>query len=349
MDIISRLKGVKRTGDGWTAICPAHEDKQSSLSVAHRDGKWLLKCHAGCTWEAVIAALGLKAGDLFDEERVHTPPNNTAILQRSAGLTLEQFAAEKQLPPVLLGTCGLSDGKLNGRRAVKIPYLGVDGTVAALRWRIAMVGDRFRWQSRSKPQLYGLNRLQEAREAGSVVLVEGESDCLTLWFHGIPAIGIPGAANWREDRDAAHLDGIDTIYAVIEPDRGGDTVCKWLAQSTIRHRVKLLTLPLKDPSAMHLADPDGFPRRGRRRYWGALRGQQWRRSPGRATPEAWDQCADWRDCLYPGGLDKDLSGRTGRRTPPESSSPGRRVDCWIGGIRRGRGVIGGKSFIVRAR
>ena len=50
------------------------------------------------------------------------------------------------------------------------------------------------------------------------MLVEGESDCLTLWFHEIPALGIPGAGNWREDRDAAHFDGIDTIYVVIEPD-----------------------------------------------------------------------------------------------------------------------------------
>jgi hypothetical protein len=150
MDIISRLKGVKRTGDGWTAICPAHEDKQSSLSVAHRDAKWLLKCHAGCAWEAVIAALGLKAGDLFDEERVHTPPNNTATLQRSAGLTLEQFAAEKQLPEEFLRACGLSDGKFNSRPAVKILYLGVDGTVAALRSH-CNGGRRFRWRAAASP------------------------------------------------------------------------------------------------------------------------------------------------------------------------------------------------------
>jgi hypothetical protein len=49
-----------------------------------------------------------------------------------------------------------------------------------------------------------------------VVLVEGESDCHTLWFHGIPALGIPGAANWREERDARHLDGFETIYIIVE-------------------------------------------------------------------------------------------------------------------------------------
>jgi len=53
--------------------------------------------------------------------------------------------------------------------------------------------------------------------------VEGESDCHTLWFHEIPALGIPGASNWR-DGWTAYLEGIEKIYAIIEPDQGGDTL-----------------------------------------------------------------------------------------------------------------------------
>jgi hypothetical protein len=49
---------LPRSGEGWTAKCPAHKDKQNSLSVHHRDGKWLLKCHAGCDWKEIIAAIG---------------------------------------------------------------------------------------------------------------------------------------------------------------------------------------------------------------------------------------------------------------------------------------------------
>ena len=94
-----------------------------------------------------------------------------------------------------------------------------------------------------------------------MVLVEGESDCHTLWYHGIPALGIPGAGNWREDRDAGYLDGIETIYVVIEPDRGGQAVRQWLAQSKIRDRVKLIHLPTKDPSALYLEDRQQFPQR----------------------------------------------------------------------------------------
>ena len=99
----------------------------------------------------------------------------------------------------------------------------------ALRFRVALDGDRFRWKPGSKPCLYGLNRIDDSRTAGYVVLVEGESDVHTLLHHGIPAIGLPGATNWREDRDAKCFDGIETIYIVIEPDKGGDSVRKWLA------------------------------------------------------------------------------------------------------------------------
>jgi len=40
--------GLRQTGSGWSARCPAHEDRQASLSIAEgEDGRVLLKCHAG--------------------------------------------------------------------------------------------------------------------------------------------------------------------------------------------------------------------------------------------------------------------------------------------------------------
>jgi hypothetical protein len=92
-----------------------------------------------------------------------------------------------------------------------------------------------------------------------VALVEGESDCHTLWHHGIPALGLPGANGWWESRDADHLKHFDRIYVVIEPDRGGEAVLGWLADSSIRDRAWLVELEgYKDPSDLHVADPDKF-------------------------------------------------------------------------------------------
>jgi hypothetical protein len=64
--VLARLKGVKRSGSGWIALCPAHPDRNPSLSIREHDGKILLHCFAGCTIEAICAALGMKMCELFD-------------------------------------------------------------------------------------------------------------------------------------------------------------------------------------------------------------------------------------------------------------------------------------------
>ncbi len=44
-------------GSYGTARCPAHADRRPSLSITERDGKLLVKCHAGCDQALVIAVL----------------------------------------------------------------------------------------------------------------------------------------------------------------------------------------------------------------------------------------------------------------------------------------------------
>lgn len=54
--IIHALNG-KWFGDYGTAKCPAHKDRNPSLSISEKDGTLLVKCHAGCSQQAVIYAL----------------------------------------------------------------------------------------------------------------------------------------------------------------------------------------------------------------------------------------------------------------------------------------------------
>jgi hypothetical protein len=133
------------------------------------------------------------------------------------------------------------------------------GEEVAVRFRCALDGsDRFKWKRGTKPCLYGLSRLDDAKAKGFVVLVEGKSDCHTLWYHGIPALGLPGAVSWR-DEWAKHFNGISTIYVVIEPDQGGSALRNTLAAASLRDRVRLVHLDgVKDPSALHIVDPDQF-------------------------------------------------------------------------------------------
>jgi hypothetical protein len=57
-ETIARALGGRRIGGSWTARCPAHDDRTPSLSIRDAgDGKVLVRCHAGCDQERVIAAL----------------------------------------------------------------------------------------------------------------------------------------------------------------------------------------------------------------------------------------------------------------------------------------------------
>ena len=361
-----KRRGVKKV----MARCPSHNDRHASLSVGIGDKGVLLKCFSGCGKEAIVAALGLTLADLFDTPRTkkakgargkYTPSGNTATAQQGSaavGCTLAAYATAKRLPIERLRTFGLSDITYSQFPAVRIPYRGVAGQEQAIRIRLALQkgpdGDqRFVWRRGSRMSLYGLDRLREARSAKYIVMVEGESDCHTLWCTGIPAIGLPGAALY-EDAWATHFEGLDTIYIPIEPDRGGEAVLKWLERASIRDRVRLVRLAdHKDISDLHVADPDQFMER-----WVAAiqAAEPWsvyaaRQAEAQANT-AWTQCsalAQEPDILRK--LDESLErlGVAGERRVARLVYLGvtsRTQDRPVSGTVKGPSA-GGKSYLVQ--
>jgi hypothetical protein len=225
--ILSRFPGEYRRKSKTDAdvICPVHDDHNPSLGVDLRQNgagsKVVLNCRSrGCEYAAILGAIGLTDADL----KLNGGENVTVY-----GCTLEAYAASKNLPVEFLisDDVALEDGtcyvKALGREvaAVEIPYAGQSGEQVATRYRISPGGDdKFRWERGSKTTLYGLNKLEEAHDAGFLILAEGESDAHTAWYRGLPAVGVPGVDNWR-DEWAEHLDGIPKIFVVVEPDEAG--------------------------------------------------------------------------------------------------------------------------------
>jgi len=324
--ILSQLEGVRRSGEGFVARCPGHDDQVQSLSIKETsDGTVLLKCHAGCEAHSVVEALGLEMKHLFPKKNkdAFNPPRKTATAQRFSegtenakkkgaktvalpfatvsqqcnGCTLAEYAKKKGLPIEFLKQIGLLDRKYQGTPAVRIPYFDTNGEEHAARFRISMdgpKGQRFRWRTGSKLCLYGLPFLERIKALDFVVLCEGETDAQTLWLNKIPALGIPGAANWREDRDAPHLKGLSKVFIVIEPDTGGEAVKKWLSRSAIRDRAYLVNLgEYKDPSELFLDDPERFPERFQKCLKNAV---PWERVESKENAErraeAWKTCED---------------------------------------------------------
>jgi hypothetical protein len=55
---IAKALGGRKAGSAWMTRCPAHGDREPSLSIRDaEDGKVLVHCHAGCGQKQVIAAL----------------------------------------------------------------------------------------------------------------------------------------------------------------------------------------------------------------------------------------------------------------------------------------------------
>ena len=152
----------------WSAKCPAHDDRRSSLSVSIGEGgRVLLKCHAGCAAEDVTAALGLTMKDLF----VDKPPERTQIV----------------------ATYDYRDdaGKL---LAQKLRY-----SDKRFSWRRPVGGGKWEYNRKGVP-----HRLYVAGElSGLVHIVEGEKDADN--FHGLiggcAVSGADGAGpgKWRKE------------------------------------------------------------------------------------------------------------------------------------------------------
>jgi uncharacterized protein (DUF927 family) len=180
--------------------------------------------------------------------------------------SLETYACAKALPSGFLQDLGLqtiANPYAPSRRAVQIPYLTTEGELHRHRIRAALKpsaeGDnRMLWDKQPEgfgTILYGLHRLNGT---GQIILVEGESDTQTLWFYGLNALGLPGAANFKPKRDDRHLEGRDVI-AFMESDEGGVTLIRRLSASAHCARIRIaMPQPFKDVSDMHATCPERF-------------------------------------------------------------------------------------------
>jgi putative DNA primase/helicase len=70
-DVLDKLENVRSLPSGYSAKCPAHEDRVSSLMVNKgRTQPVVVHCHAGCAVEDVLAAIGLTSADLMGKAEI---------------------------------------------------------------------------------------------------------------------------------------------------------------------------------------------------------------------------------------------------------------------------------------
>jgi hypothetical protein len=196
-DLLARLGGVRRNGDGWLAFCPSHEGDGAghtpSLSLKQDSDRVLVHCFGGCSPDAVLGALGLHARDLFCDEP-KAPTNST----RKLGPIVATYDYTDERGALLYQVCRYAEPDKDFRQ--RRPD-GHGGWI----WK----------RDDGRRVVFGLPDLLDQAD---VFIVEGEKDVLALRALGLVATtNAGGARKWREEY-TAQLNTAGCLRVVILPD-----------------------------------------------------------------------------------------------------------------------------------
>ncbi|RME86528.1 MAG: hypothetical protein D6785_03145 [Planctomycetota bacterium] len=184
-------------------------------------------------------------------ERKEKPSKKKKPSQKpEKALTLEDYAKYTSLPVDFLKSLGIKETP----KGLLMPYLDQEGRLLRMRYRLSLKGDeRFQWGKGEEIAPYGLWKLPDWKEKEELWIVEGESDCHTLWYLGIPAIGIPGVTTWKKEY-ARLTDGFKKVYVIQEPQEGEKLVEQ--IKKDCKEKVIAVRLAEKDPSGLWKRNPD---------------------------------------------------------------------------------------------
>jgi len=217
-ELVARLEG-RRSGSGWVARCPAHEDRRASLSISEGDdGRVLVKCHAGCSLSAILGRLCLEERDLF-------PPREGGSQPR--GRIVASYDYTDEAGTLLYQVVRFDPKDFRQRRP--------DATAG---WSWSLGGVR-----RVLFRLPGV--VKAASAGGAVFVVEGEKDVLALERLGLTATTNPGGAGkWRSEYVQA-LRGCKGVVVLLDNDETGRKHAAQVAASVHQAdiAVKVLELP----------------------------------------------------------------------------------------------------------
>jgi len=248
--VLAALEGVRPSGDGWVALCPAHDDHNPSLSITPADDRVLLHCHAECKTTDVLAGAGLQPHHLFDHPHAGG----------GGGMQVESDGETELLPRSFTDS-------YNYTSPTSVLFFQV------LRGRDAQGKKTFRqrrpdrenpdgwtWSLKDLPSEqreipYLLPELLAAKKAGKTIwVVEGEKDVEALDDAGITATcNAQGAGKWTANH-AAYLHDADVVI-VADKDKPGYAHATKVAQTLagVAASIRVVEAAQGKDAADHLA------------------------------------------------------------------------------------------------
>ncbi len=230
----------RRYGDKAQCTCPAHDDKQASLTITKGRKCTLFYCHAGCSVDDVLRAAGLEKKDTFYDTEPRSPNWKSYVESR-----------EKR------------------RIEAVYNYVSINGEYAFTKIRLEgkkiiygkLQNDRFSYglghgtSRKSYKAVYGsLQAIKKAIADGKPILVpEGEKDTDTLVKQGYVSFTHGGANDWQSDF-ATLVQGAD-VFILADNDEPGKRAAETI-QNDIKGiaRSSRIIVPMPDVPKADISD-----------------------------------------------------------------------------------------------
>lgn len=183
---LKHFQVIKKYDNRAQCVCPAHRDRQASLTVTKGRKCTLLYCHAGCQLDDILNAAGLEKKDIFYETLQSTANWRTFIEKRE-----------------------------NNKIEAVYNYVSLNGSYAFTKIRLSgkkilygrLENERFTYGlSRNKPRksyraIYGdLKAIKKAIDKDiPIFITEGEKDTDTMVKQGYVAFTYGSCSDWQAD------------------------------------------------------------------------------------------------------------------------------------------------------
>ena len=209
----SKLEKVKQTSNGIEALCPAHDDKNASLTASCKGEKILFKCQAGCVNNEILQTINMEWNQFF----VHSDNSKTQRKKEVCRYSYENKEGKHAFDVVRFEPKDFRpqrpDGKYSLEGVERVPY--------------------------RLPEL-----LQGVKGSKTTLLLEGEKDVDSAKAMGLLATTfVGGAGKWRAEY-SEYFRGADVV---LIPDNDNPGLKGMTEIATKLHgtasRIRMLELP----------------------------------------------------------------------------------------------------------
>jgi len=185
--------------------------------------------------------------------------------------TVRAMAERKKIPESLFEENSIVDS----RDGLLFPSVDEDGTSGRTYVRTRLKAGKGSYWARGEIEEqrdilpWGLWKLPEARSEGFLVITEGHTDTLTLWYHSFPALAIPGGTMTDKLRGQS-LREITELLICDDGDKTGELFVEsllkklsrwgWKGRAFVLNFRKRFGVDIKDASDLHCRDPRAFPK-----------------------------------------------------------------------------------------